>query len=147
MSIDEAIKQIEEIAEDNQKVVDTHRFADMLTIEEIYCDDTEIIEEQLAGYQKCAEEHRQLAEWLKELKQLREQTKWIPVTENTPPKGTICLWCNEQGSVFISAITYRSERNSYVGKHGYFSNGLENYGNIVAWRPLPEAYQEESEIN
>lgn len=24
-------------------------------------------------------EHRQLAEWLKELKQLREQTRWIPV--------------------------------------------------------------------
>lgn len=25
--------------------------------------------------EKCADEHRQLAEWLKELKQLREQTR------------------------------------------------------------------------
>lgn len=27
---------------------------------------------------------RQLAEWLKELKQLREQTRWIPVSEGLP---------------------------------------------------------------
>lgn len=74
-----------------------------------------------------------------------EQTRWIPVTEDAPPKGTICLWCNKQGSVFISEITYRAERISYVGKHGYFSNGLENHGNIVAWMPLPEPYKVESE--
>lgn len=30
------------------------------------------------GCQKCAKEHRQLEEWLKELKWLREQTRWIP---------------------------------------------------------------------
>ena len=71
--------------------------------------------------------------------------RWIPVTENTPPKGTVCLWCNKQGSVFTSAITYRSECDSYVGKHGHFSNGLENYGDIVAWMPLPEPYKAESE--
>ena len=74
------------------------------------------------------------------------QTRWIPVTEDAPPKGVICLWCNTQGSVFASEITYRSERISYVGKHGYFHNGLENYGNIVAWMPLPEPYKAESKI-
>lgn len=73
MTIDEAIKCAEEIAEYNQKVVDTHRFADMLTIEEIYCDDTEKIEECLAVSQERAEDFRQLAEWLKELKKLKEQ--------------------------------------------------------------------------
>lgn len=77
--------------------------------------------------------------------ELEQQTRWIPVTEDTPPKGTICLWCNKQGSVFTSAITYRSECSSYVGKHGYFSNGLENYGDIVAWMPLPQPYKAESE--
>lgn len=71
--------------------------------------------------------------------------KWIPVTEDAPPKGIICLWCNEQGSVFTSAITYRTERISCVGKHGYFHNGLENHGNIVAWMPLPEPYKAERE--
>lgn len=73
--------------------------------------------------------------------------KWIPVTEDAPLKGIICLWCNEQGSVFTSAITYRTERISYVGKHGYFHNGLENHGNIVAWMPLPTKPYRESEGN
>ena len=72
------------------------------------------------------------------IKALEQEPRWIPVTEDAPPKGTICLWCNNQGSVFTSEITYRSECSNYVGKHGYFSNGLENYGNIVAWMPLPE---------
>lgn len=75
MTLDEAIKRMEEIAEEAQKIVDTHYFSNTVSIDEIYCDDTEIIEEQLAGYQKAAEDYSQLAEWLKELKQLREQTQ------------------------------------------------------------------------
>lgn len=71
------------------------------------------------------------------VKKLEQEPRWIPVTEDVPPKGTICLWCNKQGSVFASEITYRSEFSSHVGKHGYFCNGLENYGDIVAWMPLP----------
>lgn len=87
------------------------------------------------------------AEWVDVLdmaiKALEQEPRWIPVTEDAPLKGTICLWCNKQGSVFTSEITYRSERSSYVGKHGYFSNGLENYGDIVAWMPLPQPYEKE----
>ncbi len=55
MTLDEAIKRMEEIAEETQKIVDTHYFSDTVSIDEIYCDDTEIIEEQLAGYQKNSE--------------------------------------------------------------------------------------------
>ena len=97
-----------------------------------------IAEEALDGY---IINGKTLREWV----DILAQTGWIPVTEDAPQKGTICLWCNKQGSVFISAITYRSESSSYVGKHGYFSNGLENYGDIVAWMPLPEPYKAESE--
>ena len=79
------------------------------------------------------------------IKALDQEPRWISVTEDAPPKGTICLWCNKQGSVFVSEITYRSESFSYVGKHGYFSNGLENYGDIVAWMPLLEPYKAETE--
>ena len=53
MSIDEAIKHAEEVAEEKR------------------CE-------------KCGEEHHQLAEWLKELKQLRKQEKkghWIDHSE------------------------------------------------------------------
>lgn len=76
---------------------------------------------------------------------LKKEPRWIPVTEDVPPIGTVCLWCNKQGNIFVSEITVCSERTSYVGKHGYFSNGLENHGNIVAWMPLPKAYKGEGE--
>lgn len=91
-------------------------------------------------YNDYVQSINQVIDWLE------HEPKWIPVTEDAPPKGTICLWCNKQGSVFTSAITYRSEAYSYVGKHGYFSNGLENYGDIIAWMPLPKPYEpQESE--
>lgn len=75
MTLDEAIKYAEEVAEENQKVVDTHVVFDDVTIDELYCDDTEVIEEHLANYKRNADKYRQIAEWLKELKQLWEQTK------------------------------------------------------------------------
>lgn len=71
--IDEAIKTEENIAEENQRVVDTGIVFDDVTIDMLYCDDTEVIEEHLANYQRRAEEHRQLAKWLKELKSLKEK--------------------------------------------------------------------------
>ena len=56
----------------NQRVVDTGIVFDDVTIDMLYCDDTEVIEEHLANYQRCAEEHKQISEWLKELKRLKE---------------------------------------------------------------------------
>jgi hypothetical protein len=72
MTLDEAIKFVEEVAEENQRVIDTGIVFDDVTIDMLYCDDTEEIEKHLANYQECASEHRQLAEWLKELKAYRE---------------------------------------------------------------------------
>ncbi len=36
------------------------------------------------NHKKCAAEHRQIAEWLKELKELRKQTRWISCSERLP---------------------------------------------------------------
>ena len=52
MTLDEAIKHAEEVAEGHEKI----KCIKAVTLEEC----------------KCAEEHRQLAEWLKELKMYRE---------------------------------------------------------------------------
>ena len=109
--------------------------------------------EEIMGRPIWTHEMVQLADKIKEKSKAdfmalcadENSNEWIPVTEDAPPKGIICLWCNEQGSVFTSAITYRTERISCVGKHGYFHNGLENHGNIVAWMPLREPYRVESE--
>ena len=46
-------------------------FFDDVSISELYCDDTAVIEEHLSNYRKCAEYHDQLAEWLEELKAYR----------------------------------------------------------------------------
>lgn len=59
MTLDEAIKHAEEVAEEKRK--DYERACAYNISSE--------------GCLECAEEHRQLAEWLKELKTLREQTR------------------------------------------------------------------------
>ena len=72
MTIDEAIQRENKIAEENQKIVDTEIVFDDVSLSQLYCDDTEVIEEHLENYKKCAEYHKQLAEWLEELKTYRE---------------------------------------------------------------------------
>lgn len=107
MTLDEAIKHIEKIAEENQRIVDTGILFDNVTIDMLYCDDTEVIEEHLANYQKCAERHRQFAEWLKELKQLREQTKtghWIQTQEKDDAEPFILWECSECHKEFRSIV-------------------------------------------
>ena len=73
MTLDEAIKRAEEVVEENQRIVDAGIVFDDVTVDMLYCDDTEVIDEHLANYQKCASEHSQLAEWLKDYKRLLER--------------------------------------------------------------------------
>ena len=68
MTLDEVIQKENKIAEENQKIVDTQIVFDDVSISELYCDDTEVIEEHLDNYKKCAEYHEQITEWLEELK-------------------------------------------------------------------------------
>ena len=57
MTLDEAIKHCEEVAEEQDKL----------------CKVNDSFNFSQPKWEKCADEHRQLAEWLKELKQLKEQ--------------------------------------------------------------------------
>lgn len=66
MTLDEAIKHCEEVAEELRNV-------DMGELDALYCGDTECIEARKNDCIECANEHRQLAEWLKEYKRLKEQ--------------------------------------------------------------------------
>ena len=77
MSIDEAIQRENKIAEENQKIVDTEIVFDDVSLSQLYCDDTEVIEEHLENYKKCAEYHKKLAEWLEELKDYRDKNKMV----------------------------------------------------------------------
>jgi hypothetical protein len=68
MTLDEAIKHAEKVIVENLEKTKGRNASDPIAI----------------NCFECAEEHRQLAEWLKELKQLRKQTRWIPVSERLP---------------------------------------------------------------
>ena len=82
ISIDEAIQRENKIAEKNQKIVDTEIIFDDVSLSQLYCDDTEVIEEHLENYKKCAEYHKQLAKWLEELKDYQDKNKIVVSIEN-----------------------------------------------------------------
>ena len=76
---------------------------------------------------------RQLVEFLKELKQLREQTRWIPVSERLPEK---------EGLYLVSVKNDHERRYSktcqYMGRNHWFARQ-----DVEAWMPLPSSYQGE----
>ena len=60
MTIDEVIAKEQELFRIFQKTVDTHMVSGDLSLEELYCDDTEIIEAQLKMYQRQVDFHNQI---------------------------------------------------------------------------------------
>ena len=79
MTLDEAIKHAEEVAEEKEEQAWEAQ-----------------LQEEYRTCKDCAKEHRQLAElaeWLKELKQLRRQTKtghWIDYSEEGFVECSVC---------------------------------------------------------
>lgn len=124
MTLDEAIKHAEEVA-------------DVCEFEASKYDMTDAYENHVACQEgKCAEEHRQLAEWLKELKQLRNQTSWIPVSERLPDEEMNCLITDSLGKIHQVSFYFAID-----GREPYFSGCYC----VRAWMPLPEPYKAESE--
>jgi len=135
MTIDEAIKHAEEVAEsqeyEGKKLEESgKKYHDEY---ENYC---------ASQCFECAEEHRQLAEWLKELKQLKEQTRWIPVSERLP----------EEEETVIASTEYRVyPETRYTKGYGWewaYEAGAdywESLEGVMAWMPLPAPYKAESE--
>jgi hypothetical protein len=101
---------------------------------------------------------RQLAEWLKELKDYRERINWIPVSEGLPRErewiGTKQFGTTISDEVYVTFETPKGDRFT---KHLSFQNGKLSVadqqtinafykGSVpVAWMPLPEPYKAESE--
>jgi len=74
MTLEEAIKHTEEVAEKQEEL---YRLCPASELEMSHCDGTKdcktLENGKNKGCQKCAEEHKQLAEWLKDYKRLLEQ--------------------------------------------------------------------------
>ena len=67
-----------------------------------------------------------------ELRKLREESRWIPVTERLP----------EEMAGVILAFVYQGNRNvtgdAYMNRGSWWSFGIE-ITDPIAWRPLPKA--------
>lgn len=136
MTLDEYIKYAEEVAEENYNnavyILDKSK--------------SDIALENAEKYKRCAEEHIQLMEWLKELKQLRDQRRWIPISEKLPPEmnaanGYSQVWkrkvqitgylsFDDKKELFVSTVFADEVRNNCV--HDTI---------VTAWMPLPKPYK------
>ena len=126
MKLDEAIKHAEEEAKEQDKLC--KRYDDASGYTRSHNEDI-----RTTGAKKCeecAEEHRQIAEWLKELKQLREQTRWIPVSERMPNFNDIVLASTDSDYDELKVVL------TVYGAEEFWFNGK-----IKAWIPLPEPYK------
>lgn len=106
----------------------------MMTLEEAIAHAKEMSENQYVC-EECQKEHRQLADWLEELKSLREKSKWIPCSERLPENAMNVIAQFSDGTV---------TELRYAG-NGIFE-GIYEYSTrvIIAWMPLPEPYKEDN---
>jgi len=141
MTLDEAIKHAEEVAKQNEEdaIIYSNCKNHKKNLYEIGL--AENAEKKCC---KCAEEHRQLAEWLKELKQLREQVsnsekpnKWIPVSEKLPEEDGRFLTYIE--NPYNSQLSYIMVCD-YINKDWCPDDDTAS-DNVVAWMPLLESYK------
>ncbi len=70
-TIDKAIKELEELAKVNKEIFDTHRIHitvngldNDVILDDLYDYNTKLIEKRLAAYKECANNYRQVADWL-----------------------------------------------------------------------------------
>lgn len=77
MTLEEAIKYCEEVAEKQRSRAHMHK--DMMVFNQTikHNSEAEYYEELMNECNNCAEEYRQFAEWLKELKAYREFAGWL----------------------------------------------------------------------
>lgn len=89
MTIDEAIKHAEEVAEENSKSYEEWLACKNRGNVGWSKSDIEAVDKSIEQCKKCAEEHRQLVEWLKELKAHREA--WT-VVANAMKECSYRIW-------------------------------------------------------
>lgn len=121
-----------------------------------YVDNAEY-ERTHGNLQGCLE-FRQLAEWLKELKQLEEQTRWFPCSERMPKEhewigtkefGTTIsdevyvTFENPKGERFVKHLSFRNGKLSSLDQHKI---DMLHKGSVpIAWQSLPIPYKAEKE--
>lgn len=138
MTLDEAIKHAEEVTE--EKLNNAVYIMDKMK--------SDVALKNAEECKQCAEEHSQLAEWLTELKQLREQTRWIPCSERMPKEkiNPITQDFYEYQCTYHAYGIYDVRSYKYGNGHWWHGAGIMD-DSVIAWRENPEPYKAESEDN
>ena len=89
---------------------------------------------------ECQEGHKQLTEWLEELKMLREKNRWIPCSERLPKKPE----CGENGYI-VQKKRVAEPFSAYWDGERWTNEDDDVVEGVMAWMPLPEPYKEKTE--
>lgn len=132
MSLDEAIKYYSHLADENRRKADIER-NDYMDLRDLTA------------------EYEQLADWLNELKVLREKIqkllekqeadRWIPVTERLPEKDCKCRVTEGDFKSVIDCCWNNHKKQFEVWS--YYHDDYVPITNVTAWKPLEEPYTEE----
>ena len=102
--LDEIIKKEKELYEYNKKIVDTHIVFEDVLIEQMYCDDTDAIEEALERYRYATKYHKKVYEFLELLKLYQKGMKDITDESVVLPKDVYLAGYNKAIEYFKEAI-------------------------------------------
>lgn len=105
------------------------------------------------GDLKCEMQHRQLAEWLRELQQRRAQSEWnpcnigwIPCNDKMPEIGRDVLISKKPFNILgfeQRVVIGKRQYDPRSGKPEWWSGyGVLEDKVVIAWMPLPEPYKE-----
>ena len=72
MTINEIIAKETKIAQEFQEVIDTHVTSHNFSLEEMYCDDTEVIEEHLQRCKVLTDYHNQIANTMRKYQKIQK---------------------------------------------------------------------------
>lgn len=143
MTLEEAIKHTEEVAkeiEDSAK--EYYRIANLE-----YHPNKKDAENSYTNYMEYYKAHRQLAEWLKELKKCREENDWIPFKQEQNPETGRWEFVNppKDGQHILITVNLPGHEPVqddywYWDVHGHLDSGYTPCDEAIAWRPLPEPY-------
>lgn len=127
------------------------------------------LDEAIKQYEEKAEEHEQLAKWLKELKSFKEgqNSQWIPITyrpltekeriafaehygveycDTAEEIAFDCLMPEDGQEILISTSwgVVEDVADNDIDGEGFIIRGLETNGDwdgVDAWMPKPETYK------
>ncbi len=79
---------------------------------------------------------------IKDMLESSEPQQWIPCGQKLPEEETDVIICNAKGEIAISRGSKSTEVDDFI----WYTSGWR-FGDVIAWRELPEPYREKSNVD